>query len=136
MDTSEKIIYSSSLGTVTDATVTLNYKSGPEEIPIWLITSVNLKHVRNYFYSLGSIVAIFLLIVPILVNQYVPGFLMIFSVVATLFFILSGIANWIGHHNLIVGVSNRDKKPLKVEMAKTKEGRQFTEAIRKSMSSK
>jgi hypothetical protein len=67
------------------------------------------------------------------VNDYIPGTITIISILGILFFILSGIANWIGHHNIIINVSGQIKKPLKVEMAKTKEGRRFVEAIRESI---
>lgn len=133
MDTSEKIIYSNTFGTVTDKRIILNYKSGTEDIPIGQITSISLQHKRNYFFAIGSFIAIALVLIPLFVNEYIPSSVTIISIIAVLFFILSGIANWIGHHNIIVSVGGQNGKPLKVEMAKTKDGRQFVEAVKKSI---
>lgn len=134
MNNTEKIIYSNSLGSVTDKRVILNYKSGTEDISLWLISSVRFKHKRNYFFSIGSLVAVLLLATPLLVNDHNPGSLIIVTFIGILFFILSGLANWIGHHNIVINVSGQNIRPLKVEMAKTKEGKRLVDAINNSIS--
>jgi hypothetical protein len=133
MDTSEKIIYSNTFGTVTDRRIILNHRSGTEDIPIEQISSITFQHKRNYFFAIGSFVAIAILLIPLFVNDYIPGSVTIISISGVLFFILSGISNWIGHHNIVVSLGGQNRKPLKVEMAKTRDGRQFVEAVKKSI---
>jgi hypothetical protein len=133
MDNAEKIIYSNAFGTVTDRRVVLNYRSGTEDIPVEKISSISFHHNRNYFLAIGSLVAIVILLLPLFVNDHIPGSIITISSLGVLFFLLSGIANWIGHHNILVGVAGKNRKPLKVEMGKTREGRQFVDAVKKSI---
>ena len=58
----------------------------------------------------------------------------IFVLIASVLFVLSvlsGIANWIGHHNIAISAGGKDRKPIKVEMSKTREGKDFVNAIKK-----
>ena len=125
MDIPEKFVYSNTFGTITDKRVFLNYKTGTESIPLDQVNTVSFLHKRNYFFAVGSFGAI------LLTPMYFANTITVLIIV--LFFLLSGIANWIGHHYIIVLVRGKDKKPLKVEMAKTKEGKQFVEALKKSI---
>ena len=125
MDIPEKFIYSNTLGTITDKRVFLNYKSGTESIPLEQVNTVSFRRQRNYFFAIGSFGAI------VLTPMYFANIITVIIIV--LLFLLSAIANWIGHHYIIIGVRGQDKKPLKVEMAKTKEGKKFVEALKKSI---
>ena len=125
MDIPEKFVYSNTFGTITDKRVFLNYKSGTESIPLDQVNTVSFLRKRNYFFAVGSFAAI------ALTPTYFANAITIIIIV--LFFMISGIANWIGHHNIIVRVGAEKKKPLKVEMAKTKDGKQFVEALKKSI---
>ena len=125
MDIAEKFVYSNTFGTITDKRVFLNYKSGTESFPVDQVNTVNFLHRRNYFFAVGSILAV------ALTPMYFANAITVIIII--LFFMILGIANWIGHHNIIVHVGAEKKKPLKVEMAKTKDGKQFVEALKKSI---
>ena len=125
MDIPEKFVYSNTFGTITDTRVFLNYKSGTEIIPLDQVNTVSFLRKRNYFFAVGSVAAI------VLTPMYFANTVVV--IIAVLFFMLSGIANWIGHHQIIVLVGGQYKKPIKVEMSKTKDGKQFVEALKKSI---
>lgn len=75
-------------------------------IILWIVTVINSRS------SEGSIIVL------------IASVLLIVSV-------LSGIANWIGHHNIVISAGGKDRKPIRVEMAKTREGKDFVNAIKK-----
>ena len=135
LDQNEHLQFSNTFGSVTDKRIVLNYKNGSEEIPIGQITSISFQKARNKFMSIFSFLISILLIVFIIavVNSRSPES-SIFVLIASLLFVLSvlsGIANWIGHHNIAISAGGKDRKPIKVEMSKTREGKDFVNAIKK-----
>lgn len=132
MENEESILFSNTFGKLTNKRISLNYKSGVEDIPLKQVTSVSLKHERNYFFSLMSFFITFICL-SLIISQRLggPEFVVVFLVFIIAF--LSGIANWFGHHNIIISTGGNDRKPLKVEMAKTKEGRTFVNAVRQAL---
>ena len=134
MTSDEKMLFSNGFGSVTDKRVILNYKDGSEDIPISQVSSVSYKHERSYFFSIGGFVAaaaVLFFMLSMISN--IPGVMVLVMVIIIIVGILSGIANWIGHHNIIISSSGNDRKPLKAEMAKTREGRQFVDAVKKAI---
>jgi len=134
METNEKILFSNSFGSVTDKRIILNYKSGTEDLPIGQITSVSYQHKRNYVFAIGGfLIAISGLVVMLANISDIGGaevlIILLFIIVA----LLSGIANWIGHHNIQISAGGKDRKPLKAEMSKTIEGREFVNAAKKAV---
>ncbi len=134
MTSDEKMLFSNRFGSVTDKRVILNYKDGAEDMPIGQVSSISYKHERSYFFSIGGFVVaagVFLFMLGITDNM--PLSAVGVMVILILIGILSGIANWIGHHNIIISSSGNNRKPLKVEMAKTLEGRQFVDAVKREI---
>ena len=133
MDNGEDVLFNNNFGKVTNKRISLNYKTGTEDIPLKQITSVSLQHKRNYFFSVSSFIVAFVFLVFMIAGPGLRGpelviLLLIFAVA-----LLSGIANWFGHHNIVVSTAGTDRKPLKVEMAKTKDGREFVLAVKKAL---
>jgi hypothetical protein len=133
-DTSEKVIYSNHLGTVTDKRVILNYKTGTEDIPIAQISSVSFQHVRNSFFAIANFaMAVLILAIMFSMLNQLNGVATLVVIIVVLLLLVTGIANWIGHHNILVSTAGQNRKPLKVEMAKTSEGLQFANAVKKAL---
>ena len=134
METNEKMLFSNSFGSVTDKRIILNYKSGTEDLPIGQITSVSYQHKRNYVFSIGGFLISLGGLVAMLANiRYVGGAQALITLVGIIFFLLSGIANWIGHHNIQISAGGKDRKPLRAEMSKTREGREFVDAVKRAV---
>lgn len=134
METNEKIIFSNSFGSVTDKRIILNYKSGTEDLPIVQITSVSYQHKRNYVLAIGSFLICLSGLVAMFTNISNIGGAEVLIILLFLFVVLlSGIANWIGHHNIQISVGGKDRKPLKAEMSKTREGRDFVDAVKRAV---
>lgn len=132
MDTQEKLNFTNQFGTITNSRIILNYSSGNEEILINQITSIVFEYKRNYFYIIGSFIMFGILLAFMLGDAGSLNWIALLIMLIFLFlFILIGIAHWIGHHNIVISVSGQNRKPLKVEFSKTKEGRQFVDAIKK-----
>jgi len=134
MAINEKMLFSNSFGSVTDKRIILNYKSGSEDLPVGQITSVSYQHKRNYFFSIGGFLISIGGLVAIFDNSNHLGgsevlIVLLFLIVA----LLSGIANWVGHHNIKISVGGRDRKPLRAEMSKTREGREFVDAVKRAV---
>jgi hypothetical protein len=137
MESNEKIIYSNSFGSVTDKRIILNYKNGVEDLPIGQITSVSYLHKRNNFMAIFSFLVGVAGIIGLitLMNEYgrIGGGELIIIMILILFATLSGIANWIGHHLIIISTGGNNREPLKAEMSKTREGREFVDAVKKTI---
>ena len=63
----------------------------------------------------------------------ISGGTVLFIVLLIIFLLLSGLANWIGHHNIVITIAGTERRPLKAELAKTREGRELVDAIRKAI---
>jgi len=134
METNEKILFSNSFGSVTDKRIILNYKSGTEDLPVGQITSVSYQHRRNYVFAIGGFLIFLYGLITMLANISNIGgaevlIILLFLIVA----LLSGIANWIGHHNIQISAGGKDRKPLRAEMSKTREGREFVDAVKRAV---
>ncbi|MBM3456197.1 MAG: hypothetical protein FJX80_13820 [Bacteroidetes bacterium] len=134
METTEKILFSNSFGSVTDKRIILNYKSGTEDLPIGQITSVSYQHKRNYVFAIGSFLITIGGLVAMLENiSHTGGAEVLIILLFVIIALLSGIANWIGHHNIQISAGGKDRKPLKAEMSKTREGREFVDAVKRAV---
>ncbi len=134
METKEKILFSNSFGSVTDKRIILNYKSGTEDLPIGQITSISYKHKRNYFFAIISFAVFLVGIISIFFNiNKLGGSEVLIILLYIIIAFLSSVANWIGHHNIHISVGGKDRKPLKAEMSKTREGREFVDAIKQAV---
>ena len=134
METNEKILFSNSFGSVTDKRIILNYKSGTEDLPVGQITSVSYQHRRNYVFAIGGFLISLGGLIAMLANISNIGgaevlIILLFLIVA----LLSGIANWIGHHNIQISAGGKDRKPLRAEMSKTREVREFVDAVKRAV---
>jgi len=134
MEAQEKVLFSNSFGSVTDKRIILNYKSGTEDLPLGQITSVSYQHSRNYFFAIGGFALGLIVLLATLTNLHNIGssevlIVLIFVIIA----ILSGVANWIGHHNILISAGGKDRKPLKAEMSKTRQGREFADAVKRAV---
>jgi hypothetical protein len=134
METNEKLLFSNSFGSVTDKRIILIYKSGTEDLPIGQITSVSYQHKRNYFFAIGGfLISISGLLATLANISHIGGLEVLIIFTFVIVALLSGFANWIGHHNIQISASGKDRKPLKVEMSKTREGREFVEAVKRAV---
>jgi hypothetical protein len=134
METNEKILFSNSFGSVTDKRIILNYKSGTEDLPVGQITSVSYQHQRNYVFAIGGFLITIGGLVAMLANiNNIGGAEVLKILLLIIVALLSGIANWIGHHNIQISAGGKDRKPLRVEMSKTREGREFVDAVKKAV---
>jgi hypothetical protein len=135
METTEKIIFSNVFGTVTDKRIILNFKNGSEDLPIGQITSVGFQHIRNNFMTFFSFSCAMLgllgLYMLFTIYHGLGGGETLIILIIVIFAILSGIANWIGHHTIIISSGGMNRKPIKVEMSKTREGKEFVNAIKR-----
>ena len=133
METNEKILFSNSFGSVTDKRIILNYKSGTEDLPVGQITSVSYQQRRNYVFAIGGFLISLGGLIAMLTNiSDLGGSEVLIILVVIIFFLLSGIANWIGHHNIQISAGGKDRKPIRAEMSKTREGREFVDAVKRA----
>ena len=134
METEEKLVFTNLFGSVSNKRIILNYKSGTEDIPVGQITSVGFKHKRNYFFAIvGCAFGIVLLGFMLFNINNLTGVEVLLIVILSVIALISGLANWIGHHNILVKTTGQNIKALKVEIAKTKEGRKYVEAVKKAV---
>lgn len=135
LEQDERLHFSNLFGTVTDKRIILNYKNGSEEIPKGQITSISFQQERNMFISIFSFLISILLIsfMAVVINSGSSegGIIVLIASFLLILCVLSGIANWIGHHNIVVSAGGKDRKPIRVEMSKTREGKEFVNAIKR-----
>jgi hypothetical protein len=135
LEQDERLHFSNLFGTVTDKRIVLNYKNGSEEIPKGQITSISFQQERNMFMSifsfLFSTVLVFYILYVINLGRTEGGIIVIVAFVLLIISVLSGIANWMGHHNIVISAGGKDRKPIRVEMSKTSQGKEFVNAVKK-----
>ncbi len=132
MEPCENVLFQNHFGSVTEKRITLKYKTGSEDIPIGQISSVGLQHERNYFPAVGGgVLAVIILLYMISSLNRLGGAEVLIMILFILFLGLLSVANWFGHHNIVIASSGQNRKPLKVEFSKTSEGREFVKAIKR-----
>lgn len=135
LEQDERLHFSNLFGSVTDKRIVLNHKNGSEEIPIGQITSISFQKARNTFMSIFSFLFSILIIVymvAVINSRSSEGsIIVLIASVLLIVSVLSGIANWIGHHNIVISAGGKDRKPIRVEMSKTREGKEIVNAIKK-----
>lgn len=135
MENNELIQFTNSFGTVSDKRIILNLKDGAEDIPLQKISSISFKRKRNIPLGIIFFVAGIGIINEIMsAGKFgLPSYMILVSIGVFVFFGLAGTAYIIGNYRIHINISGVDRKPIKVEMAKTKAGREFTDAIRKQL---
>ncbi|HAR20619.1 MAG TPA: hypothetical protein DCR46_08145 [Cytophagales bacterium] len=130
----ETNVFKNSFGSVTNKRVVLQYKNGTEDIPISQISSISFQRKRNHFLSFGSfVIAIALACILGIQLENASGVEVLILFVLIVFSLFSGIANRVGHHEILISAGGKDRKALKVEFAKTKDGLEFVDAIKKTL---
>ena len=133
MESSEKIIFSNSFGTVSDKRVIINSKEGSEDLPLKQISSVSFIQKKNKPLALLYFIISIAILIPFFTGQNVPGAMIVVALFLFIFCVLVGVAYYLGNHQIKLSAAGKDRKPIKVEMSKTKEGREFSDAIRKQI---
>ena len=133
MENNEKIIFTNSFGTVSDKRVIVNYKNGSEDFPLKQISSVSFERKQNIPLAIIYFIVGVGILVSIFNMQEVPGTMIVVALVFFLFCVLVGVAYYIGNHQIKISAAGQSHKPIKVEMAKTREGREFSDAIRRQI---
>jgi hypothetical protein len=134
MENNEKTLFTNRFGSVTDKRVVLNYKSGTEDIPLGQISSISYQHERNHFFSIGGFVIGGGALLAMISNlRRIGGIEVLIILIVAIVGLLSGIANWIGHHNIIISAGGKERRPIKAELSKTREGRDFVNALKKAV---
>jgi hypothetical protein len=117
-------------GAVSNKRISLAMRSGFEDIAIENVTAIRFEHHKNKLVSILSFVLFFLgLKVLILPNSKVGVLESVLFLIGAILFLLLGIANYIGHHTVKINVSGNNRKPIKVEMSRSKEGKEFVMVI-------
>lgn len=130
----ENKIFSNYFGTITDKRVTIKHKNGSQDIPLNQVTSVSFFRKQNKpFAIINFIISLVVLIVPFTRQHHIDTGLVIAGIILFIIFVLNGIANYLGNHQIIISTAGKELKPVKVEMSKTSEGREFSDALRKQI---
>jgi hypothetical protein len=133
LDNSEKIIFTNSFGTVSDKRIIVNYKNGSENFPLKQISSVSFERKQNIPFAIIYFIVSIAILVAISLFPVVPGAVIGAALVLFAFCVLVGVAYYIGNYQIKLRAAGQDCKPIRVEMAKTREGREFSDAIRKQI---
>ncbi len=130
MKYNEKIIFSNSFGTVSDKRIIINRKKGSENLILNQISSVSFEYRRNIMLSLIYTATGIAFLIGILNMRELSGIVIFVSFIPIFFYIIIGVSYYIGNHQIKISVAGKYYKPIRVEISKTKEGREFANAIK------
>jgi hypothetical protein len=133
MSTEEKVVFNNGLGTITDKRAIFNFKGGTEDVPIKQITSVSFERKQNIPLAIIYFAVCLIILFAIGNLHDVQGGVIVFGILGIVFFGLIGVAYYIGNYYIKISTAGQDMPPMKVEMAKTKDGREFTDALRRQI---
>ena len=128
----EEVIFTNALGTITDKRAIFNFKSGTEDVPLKQITSVSFERKQN-IPALLYFALCFFILYTIGKMDSVSGIVIVLGIILILIFGLTGIAYYIGNYYIKISTAGHDRPPMKVEMAKTKDGREYTNVLRRQI---
>ena len=129
----EQEVFSNIFGTVTDKSIIITTRDGVESTPTRQVSSVSFERHQNKV--LAVVCFIMALVIPLFGWKLgkIGGRELVFFAILSIVFLLAGIANFIGHHLIILKVAGKELKPIKVEISKTKEGLAYYQAIMKQI---
>jgi len=133
MDNDEKILFTNTFGVVSSKRVIINSKNGTEDFPIRQISSISFHRKQNKSLALVYFLFGFLILAITVIQSRIPGIAIVVVLILFLLCILIGIAYYIGNYQIKFSIAGQDRTPIKVEMAKTKEGREFSDAVRQQI---
>jgi hypothetical protein len=144
MESSEKLLFSNSFGSVSDKRVILHYKNGTEDLPVGSITSISIENKRNYFFAIpGLIISFFFLIVMVIniinISNQTPGMAgagageILFALIVLLILLPISIIKLIGHYIIQISVGGNNRRPLKIANSKKTEASEFIDAVKKAV---
>jgi len=128
--TSDSLLFGNAIGSISSKSVKLYRKNSTEEIRIQNITAIEFKRCRDYIRGVISLLLFVFFVVTFFGSSTLYGTVEIaIFLVLILFTLLMGVASLIGHHEIIIITGFGIVKPLRVEMAKTKEGVEFYQKL-------
>ena len=129
----ENMIFSNSFGIVTDKRLIITHKSGSEDVPIKQVTSVSFERNQNRALSVIYFIAALITVLITLNLRAIGSLEILVALILLIFFILAGISHYLGNHSIRFTIAGKEGKAIKVEMSKTKEGKEFYQAVRKQI---
>lgn len=133
MDNNEIIIFSNSFGVITNKRIVVHYRHGATDIPLDEVSDVSFERRQSILLTMVYFAAGILVLVNIYSKPTASNAFVIFSWMLFIYLVLIGVAYFIGHHKIVLNVAGRHCKPVKVEMARTKEGKAFVDAIQRQI---
>jgi len=128
--TSDSLLFGNAIGSISSKSVKLYRKNSTEEIRIQNITAIEFKRCRDYIRGVISLLLFVFFVVTFFGSSTLYGTVEIaIFLVLILFTLLMGVASLIGHHEISIITGFGIVKPLRVEMAKTKEGVEFYQKL-------
>lgn len=124
-------IFKNSFGSIDGHILAITLKNGVEQIPINKISSVGFRQKRNLLMGLLGTVGGLTLVVYLISQSRVLGSTeILIGLLICLVIFLGGVANLIGHHEIIIASGGNNNITIKVEMSKTNAALDFVNAIR------
>lgn len=133
----EKIIVANDFGTVSTKRVMLKVSNTEASIPIKQIYSISFR--RKHNFSLG-ILYLFISIAVLIGELYIensyetegvsmPKLISVLTLILILLFFIVSMTYFIGHHLIRINEFGDDRKKIKVDLFKTRQGKEYYEAI-------
>jgi hypothetical protein len=129
MQKQETILFSNEIGSVTNDKIILKYKRHEEAIPIHEINFLGYHHERGNVLAIGSFTTAILIVGALSLLNISNNTAIGMGIIIFLILLLA-IYNWIGYHQIIIHSGEKTVKPIKLDFFKTREGRNFANAIK------
>ena len=140
MENTEKIITSNSFGSVSSQRIIFNNNGYFEELSMKQVYSVSMRRKNNiiaaivyFMLSLIVFLAVFKVESAAALFEYIPRGIIIIAIITFTFLFLVSMFHYIGHHTIRINDVGNDRRKIKVKLWKTKDGREFTEAIKQQL---
>ena len=133
MDTYEKLIFSNSLGTVSNIKVTVNHKNGSENILLKQISTISYDDKRKaplfiFLYGIVGTTVIFYILFFAKRN----GFTSAVEFIIILLLSPPGLIYVYGYHEILINVDGKNRR-YRIKMVKAKEALDFVHAVKEQM---
>ena len=137
MEKGEKIIVANEFGTVSNEKVIVNMSNSREiHIPLKQIYSISFRRKHNIIPAIFYFVLCISLLIGVFIIEGIPelfdsipkAYVIIAILITSILFLVS-MFQYMGHHIIRINEVGDDRKFIKVKLSKTKDGREFSQAI-------
>lgn len=131
MNSGEHLIFSNSLGLITNKKIALKRSSEPKELPVENIEAIHLEKKKFPFLASASLTISAVLFIYVIFNfRYLSNTSILSMVFLSGFCFATFLFTLVGQHYIVLSTKDKKREMISVNLLNIRKGRLFVEMVR------